>query len=496
MHFGAQFLQPLLVADAEMLLLVDDDEAKVLEANGFAQDRVGADDDVDCAFSGAFLHLAGLRRADHARELADADRQAGEAIAEVLGMLAREQGRRCDDHGLLAVDRGGERGAQRDLGLAETDVAADEPVHRPSGGQIVERRLNRALLVRRLLVGKAGAEFVVEALRNGEARRGVHHPLGGDTDELAGHFAHALLEPRLARLPARAPEPVELAGFRAVARQQFEVFDRQEEPVTAGVVNLEAVVRRARGLDRLKADEAPDAMVDMNDEVAGGERARLRQHVLGAAPAPRLADEPVAENVLLADDGEVRRLESLFERDHGQRQRAGARRLRLMIGRDEFERFQAMLGEHVAQALARAVAPAGNDDVQAAHAQRPHMGDRGVEHVGALVLPLGGEVSSRMAAAIDGVTGVRRRFERGQPRERLSGEPLLPLAFAHIEAGEGERLIVRLDRVLGIGGAAGGVIVGDEGDTLVRRLLGAHVEHERRVSYIVVERVEAFVEER
>ena len=31
MHFGAQLLQPLLMADAEMLLLVDDDEAEILE---------------------------------------------------------------------------------------------------------------------------------------------------------------------------------------------------------------------------------------------------------------------------------------------------------------------------------------------------------------------------------------------------------------------------------------------------------------------------------
>ena len=155
-----------------------------------------------------------------------------------------------------------------------------------------------------------------------------------------------------------------------------------------------------------------------------------------------------------------------------------------------------MLGEHVAQALARAVAPAGDDDVQTARAQRLHMRDRGVEHVGALVLPLGGEVASGMAAAIDGVNGVGRRFERGQPRERLSGEALLPLVFAHIEAGEGERLIVRLDRVLGVSRAAGGVIVGDEGDTLVRRVLSARVEHERRISDIVEERVEAFVEKR
>ena len=170
-HFRAQFLQPLLVADAEMLLLVDDDEAEVLEAHGLAQHCVGADDDVDCAFGCALLHFAGLGRADHARELANPDREAGETVAEVLGMLAREQGRRRDDHGLLAVDRGGEGGAQRDLGLAETDIAADQPVHRPAGGEIVERRLDGALLIRRLLIGKAGAEFVVEALRDGETRR-------------------------------------------------------------------------------------------------------------------------------------------------------------------------------------------------------------------------------------------------------------------------------------------------------------------------------------
>ena len=367
----------------------------------------------------ALLHLAGLGRADHARELADADRQAGEALAEVLGVLAREQGRRRDDRGLLAVDRGGEGGAQRHLGLAEADVAADQPVHRPAGGEIVERRLDRALLVRRLVIGKAGAEFVVQALRDGEARRGVRHALGGDADEFARHLAHALLQPRLARLPACAAEPVELAGLRAVARQKLEIFDRQEQPVAAGVVDLEAVVRRARGLDRLQADEAPDAVVDMDDEIAGGERARFRQHVLGAAPALRLADQPVAENVLLADDGEVRRLEPLFERDHGERQRAGARGLRLMVGRDEFERLQAVLGEHVAQPLARAVAPAGDDDVQAARAQRLHMGDRGVEHVGALVLPLGGEIAPDVAAAIDDVN--RRRAAASNGVSRASG---------------------------------------------------------------------------
>ena len=66
--------------DAEMLLLVDHDEAEVLERDGLAEHRVGADDDVDRALGETLLDLALLGGADHARKLADPDRQAGEAL--------------------------------------------------------------------------------------------------------------------------------------------------------------------------------------------------------------------------------------------------------------------------------------------------------------------------------------------------------------------------------------------------------------------------------
>ncbi len=49
MDFGFELLELFLVADAEMLLLVDHDQAEVLERDRFAKKRVGADDDVDCA---------------------------------------------------------------------------------------------------------------------------------------------------------------------------------------------------------------------------------------------------------------------------------------------------------------------------------------------------------------------------------------------------------------------------------------------------------------
>ena len=49
MDVAAQLLQPLLVPDAEMLLLVDDQQAEVLELDRLRQQRVRADDDIDLA---------------------------------------------------------------------------------------------------------------------------------------------------------------------------------------------------------------------------------------------------------------------------------------------------------------------------------------------------------------------------------------------------------------------------------------------------------------
>ena len=68
MHLGAQLLELLLVGDAEMLLLVDDDEAEVLELDGLAEERVGADDDVDVAVGETLFHLGEFLAAETSRE--------------------------------------------------------------------------------------------------------------------------------------------------------------------------------------------------------------------------------------------------------------------------------------------------------------------------------------------------------------------------------------------------------------------------------------------
>ena len=134
-------------------------------------------------------------------------------------MLAGEQ-RRGHDNRHLTARHGDEEGrAQGHFRLAEADVAAHQPVHRPAGAQILEHRLDGVELVLGLLIRKTGGEFVVEAFGDLNGGRGAQRAGGGCLDQAVGDLADALLHARLARLPGTAAQPVELGihVFRAVA---------------------------------------------------------------------------------------------------------------------------------------------------------------------------------------------------------------------------------------------------------------------------------------
>ena len=304
MHFGAQLLQLLLVRDAEMLLFVHDQQAEILELHALAEQRMRADHDIDLAVGQRLLGLREIGLRHEPRGLPDLHREAAEAFGEGLEMLARQQRGRHHDRDLLAVHGRDEGRAQRHFGLAEADIAADQPVHRTPGFEIADHGVDRGLLVVGLLVGEAGAEFVEDAGRDGELRRRAQQPLGRDLEELMRDLADAALHARLARLPAGAAEPVEidLRFLRAVARQQFDILHRQEQLVAAGIVDFEAIMRRAGRLDGLQADETPDAVIDMHDKIAGGEARRFGDEILRAARGLARPHQAVAENVLLADD--------------------------------------------------------------------------------------------------------------------------------------------------------------------------------------------------
>ena len=318
-------------------------------------------------------------------------------------MLAGEQRGRHHDGDLAAGQRRDEGGAQRHLGLAEADIAADQPVHRRAGGEIVDHRVDGRLLVLGLLIGEAGGELVVDALRRGQRRRRLGGARRRHLDQRLGHVADALLHPRLARLPGDAAELVELhVGFlRAVARQKLDVLDRQIDAVVAGIEDFEAVVRGAGRLDGLQADEAADAVVDVDDEVAFGKRGDVGEEIGGAALGVR-AHQTVAEDVLLADEGERRRCRS---RIRGRARRAPSCRGRASAASGQsatgFQPRQAMIDQNLAHAVARALAPAGDDDALACLDGRRDMVDDRVEDVDVAGRALGREAARGAPAHVD-----------------------------------------------------------------------------------------------
>ena len=78
-----------------------------------------------------------------------------------------------------------------------------------------------------------------------------------------------------------------------------------------------------------RPDEAADAVIDMDDEIAGGEARHLGDEVFGPARGPARAHQAVAQNVLLADHRGVGGLEPAFEPEHGERDLGLRQRQRL-----------------------------------------------------------------------------------------------------------------------------------------------------------------------
>ena len=230
MHIGLQLLQLFFLRDAEMLLLVDDQEPQMGEPDILGEQRVGADHDIEPSVGELLLDLARHFGGDQPRQLRDPQRQPGKALGEAAVVLPRQQGRRHDDRDLRPGHRRDEGGAQRHLGLAEPDIAADQPVHRLARSHVGEGVGDRVQLVVGLGIGEAGGEFLVDALGRLQYIARPQLALGGDANQFAGDVADALLDPRLARLPGDPAEPVELhAGiFRAEARQHFDVLDRHD----------------------------------------------------------------------------------------------------------------------------------------------------------------------------------------------------------------------------------------------------------------------------
>ena len=340
MDVGLQGLQPFLVGDAEALFLINNDEAEPLEVYALGQQRMGADNDIDGAVGEASLDRLRLLVGDEARKAADIDREAAEAFLELHMMLAGEQGGGADEDDLHPRHRRDEGGAQGDLGFAEADIAADEAIHRLARSQILDHVADRAVLIFRFLIGEAiDKGGVARDIGFGDGG-GAQRAFGGGLEQFTRDFADALLHLGLAPLPGFAAELVEADAIavRPVAGEDFEIFDRHEQLVAARIAQGDAVMRRLADRDLGQSFIAANAMVHVDDEVAGRQGGEFRKEGVGILLALGAADEPVAQHILFSQDRDIGGGKAMVERQDGQRHAAiggGAERFLPAIGGGE-----------------------------------------------------------------------------------------------------------------------------------------------------------------
>ena len=206
---------------------------------------------------------------------------------------------------------GAERGAQRDLGLAEAHVAADEPVHRAGGLEVAVDVVDGARLVGGLVEGKARLERAVVVVGGRERVPREGRALGVEAQELVGHLAHLARDARLGAGERAAPELVELRRRALAAHVLAELVeppDRQIQLVAASVLDGDEVDGVASG-DRL-VDEplvAADPVLGVHDVVAEREAPQVFEEGARRVGGLRALAAPVgarAEDLLLGDQHE------------------------------------------------------------------------------------------------------------------------------------------------------------------------------------------------
>ena len=329
-YLGTQALQALLLGHPEAVLLVDDQQPHPGQLHRLGEQLVGADDDVRLALLDT-LERGGLPLAGgEARDELDVHGGVGEAVAEVLVVLAGEQGGGHQHHHLAAGVYGEEGGAHGHLGLAEADVAAHHAVHGPRGGHVADHRADGGALVRRLLEGEGGGEAGVVGVRRGAGEALAGLAAGVDVEQLGGGVADLLGGLPAGLLPLVGAEPVqggELVVGAGVARDQVQALHRHVELGAVGVLQGHELGGLAAGLQGLEPPVTPHAvgLVDHRGpglelrEVADGQLVGVGG--LLAAPALahhlavelRLADhrqrrlrEPQAGGELALGDGDAR----------------------------------------------------------------------------------------------------------------------------------------------------------------------------------------------
>jgi hypothetical protein len=350
-------------------LLVHDQQPEVFETDVVGEQPVGADHDVHRSVGQSTGDHPGLLRGEEPRQHLDPDRVAGETLAEGLVVLGGEQRRRHQDCYLLAVLHRLESGAYRHLRLAEPDVAADQPVHRPRLFHVGFHLGDSLQLVGRLVVGERLLELALPGRVSCESVPGRADPLLVEDHQLLGDLPDRAAHPGLRALPFGAVEPVQRGALAAGVRaEQVHLVGRYVQLVAALVLEEQVVALDAADGAAHHPTEAAHPVLVVHHVGAGGQVVEKGLGAAGPPAGPAVRSAPAGQ-VTFGEHGDLERRpeEPALEALHPQVDpRVG--QAALVTG------VQPVVVQHRGQTGSAPLALGADDDPVALRAQRPQLG--------------------------------------------------------------------------------------------------------------------------
>ena len=257
----------------KFLLFVDDEQAEIFEFNGFPDEFVRADEDVDVSLGEIFEQGFGLRRGAGSGEVVDTDGEVLQPLGEGLVMLERQDGGGHHDGDLLAVGGGFEGGANGDFGFAEADIATDQTIHGARLLHVGFHLTRDAQLVGRVLIGEGGLELVLQETVGRESKTAFGTTTAVEEDEIAGNVFEFLLGAIFESLPCAGSQVRKTRRrtfFSLVLRDFVERVDRHENGVVVLILDLNDFLHRAVAAGNAhETDKLPHPVIDVNHVVAG-----------------------------------------------------------------------------------------------------------------------------------------------------------------------------------------------------------------------------------
>ena len=260
---------------AEALLLVHDQEPKVLEDDILLQQLVGAHDQIHRARPQALDGPPLLGRGPEPGEDLDVHREALEPPGGGhIVLLSQNRGGHQDGH-LLGVQHGLHGGPEGHLGFAEAHVAAEQPVHGGGGFHVPLDLRDAAELIVGLGIGEVVLKLPLPGGIGGKGKAHAALALGVELDQPLGQVLDRGLGLLFGLFPAVAAQLVQLdrgvLGGADVFIDQVHLGGRHIEHVRPLIGDFYVVLDGPVHLHLLHAHVAADAVVLVDDQIPGAQ---------------------------------------------------------------------------------------------------------------------------------------------------------------------------------------------------------------------------------